>query len=62
MDGIATLKISRDQVVWQGDEFIIYRDPEKGLMRYLPQFKASWPVTFVTNVTEIDAQKIWDDL
>ncbi len=55
-----TLKILRDQVVWEGDKFILYRDPERGLMRYLPQFKAEWPVTVVAEVKS--EQEIWDDL
>jgi hypothetical protein len=55
-----TMKISRDQIVWQGEKFVIYRDPEKGLMRYLPQFKAAWPVTvFVAKFSE---DEIWENL
>lgn len=38
------MKISKDQVVWQTDKIIVFRDEQGRVWRYMKEFRQMWPI------------------
>jgi glutathione peroxidase-family protein len=57
-------KITKDQVIWQTEKFVIFREADGSISRYMPAFKAKFPVTLTEQQLEIvrDAALLWEDL
>jgi glutathione peroxidase-family protein len=56
--------ITKEQIIWQTEKFVIFREPDGSISRYMPAFKAKFPVTISEQqiqAVRAEAQN-WEDL
>jgi hypothetical protein len=51
------LTIQRDQILWESVGFIIFRDDDGSLWRYMPSFQQKFPVTIMEKPVDT-----WDEV